>query len=162
MANPTLGISLRALGTGALDLPVAGDTAWHHVARATATLPQTTAGALYTITGGRILLVSIIGEVTTVIQTQVNNTKLTFNPTATGASTDICANLNISADAVGTLYGITGTIANAMTDNMLMAVDQGNLILSEGTIDLTCAASNTGSVKWDMFYIPLDEGATVA
>jgi len=45
---------------------------------------------------------------------------------------------------------------------MLMAVDQGNLILSEGTIDLTCAASNTGSVKWDMFYIPLDEGATVA
>ena len=86
MANPTLGISLRALGTGALDLPVAGDTAWHHVVRATATLPQTTAEALYTITGGRILLVSIIGEVTTVIQTQANNTKLTFNPTATGAT----------------------------------------------------------------------------
>ena len=162
MANPTLGISLRALGTGALDLPVAGDTAWHHVVRATATLPQTTAEALYTITGGRILLVSIIGEVTTVIQTQANNTKLTFNPTATGSSTDICANLSTTADAVGTLYGITGTIANAMTENMLMAVDQGNLILSEGTIDLNCAASNTGSVKWDMFYIPLDEGATVA
>jgi hypothetical protein len=162
MANPTLGISLRALGTGALDLPVAGDTAWHHVARATATLPQTATDVLYTITGGRILLVSIIGEVTTVIQTQANNTKLTFNPTATGSSTDICANLSTTADAVGTLYGITGTIANAMTENLLMAVDQGNLILSEGTIDLTCASSNTGSVKWDMFYIPLDEGATVA
>lgn len=162
MANPTLGISLRALGTGALDLPVAGDTAWHHVARATAALPQSGTDALYTITGGRILLVSIIGEVTTVIQTQANNTKLTFNPTATGASTDICANLSTTGDAVGTLYGITGTLANAMTENMLMAVEQANLILSEGTIDLTCAASNTGSVKWDMFYIPMDEGATVA
>ena len=111
---------------------------------------------------GRILLVGLIGEVTTVIQTQANNTKLTFNPTATGASTDICANLNITGDAVGTLYSITGTIADAMQDGMLMTTDMTNLILSEGTIDLTCAASNTGNVKWDMFYIPLDTGATVA
>ena len=159
---PTLGISLRALGTGALDLPDAGDTAWQTVARATATLPQTGTDSLFTITVGRILLVGLIGEVTAVIQTQANNTKLTFNPTATGASTDICANLNITGDAVGTLYSITGTIADAMQDGMLMTTDMTNLILSEGTIDLTCAASNTGDVKWDMFYIPLDTGATVA
>ena len=159
---PTLGISLRALGTGALDLPDAGDTAWQTVARATAPLPQTGTDSLFTITVGRILLVGLIGEVTTVIQTQANNTKLTFNPTATGASTDICANLNITGDAVGTLYSITGTIADAMQDGMLMTTDMTNLILSEGTIDLTCAASNTGNVKWDMFYIPLDTGATVA
>jgi hypothetical protein len=45
---------------------------------------------------------------------------------------------------------------------MLMTTDMTNLVLSEGTIDLTTAASNTGDVKWDMFYIPLDTGATVA
>lgn len=159
---PTLGISLRALGTGALNLPNAGDTAWQTAARATTTLPQTGTDSLFTITVGRILLVGLIGEVTTVIQTQANNTKLTFNPTATGASTDICANLNVTGDAVGTLYSITGTIADAMQEGMLMTTDMTNLVLSEGTIDLTTAASNTGDVKWDMFYIPLDTGATVA
>jgi len=160
---PTLGISLRALGTGALNLPNAGDTAWQTVARATAALPQSGTDSLFTITVGRILLVGLIGEVTTVIQTQANNTKLTFNPTETGASTDICANLNITGDAVGTLYSITGTVGDAMQEGMLMTTTyMTNLVLSEGTIDLTTAASNTGNVKWDMFYIPLDKGATVA
>ena len=159
----TLGIFNRTTGNGSLELPVAGDMAWQHAARPTDTLPATGDEALFTITGGRILLVQIIGEVTTVIQTQTNNTKLKFNPTATGADTDICATLNISADAVGTLYGITGTIGDAMIDGLLQLKGQvAPLILSEGDIELDCSATNTGSVKWDVFYIPLDDGATVA
>jgi hypothetical protein len=159
----TLGITNKTTGNGVLELPVSGDLAWQHVARATDTLPATADEALFTITGGRVLLMQIIGEVTTVIQTQTNNTKLKFNPTATGADTDICAVLNISADAVGTLYGITGTIADAMIDGLLQVKAQvAPLILSEGDIELDCAATNTGSVKWDMWYVPMDDGATVA
>ena len=28
-------------------------------------------------------------------------------------------------------------------------------------IDLTTGASKTGAIKWDLFYIPIDEGASV-
>lgn len=132
------------------------------VDRATAVLPQTTAGALFTIAGGRVLITQILGEVTTVIQTQANNTKLTANPT-TGTSVDVCGVLSITADEVGTLYGVTGTFSDA-----LLGVNAGALegqakpvVLPVGTLDLDCAASNTGSVKWSIWYIPLDDGATV-
>lgn len=136
------------------------------VDRATAALPQTTDGALFTITGGRILLTTIIGEVTTAIQNQANNTKLKFNPTATGADQDLCAVLDIANDAVGELYTIDGTVGNAMRSDLLIGLNSllgaGGLILSEGAIELDCAASNTGSVAWSMWYVPLDLGATVA
>ena len=35
------------------------------------------------------------------------------------------------------------------------------VVVPAGTIDLNCAASNTGAVKWSLWYIPLDAGATV-
>lgn len=133
------------------------------VDRATATLPQTTAAAIFTITGGRIILTSIVGEVTTIIQTQANNTKLTSNPT-TGTSVDMCAVLDISADEVGCLYGITGVPATAMVGtNAGLTPHMYNFqVLPIGAIDLDCAASNTGSVKWTLTYVPLDDGASVA
>lgn len=136
------------------------------VSRATANLPQTTTANLFTITTGRILLMGIFGEVTTVIQTQANNTKLVFDPDAAGASQDLCANLDITADAVGTIYSITGTPATAMQDALNFVPSSKMLaqpiLLKPGAIALTCAASNTGQVKWDVFYIPVDDGATVA
>lgn len=131
--------------------------------RATEALPATTDGALFTITGGRILLTSIVGEVTTVIETQANATKLKLNPTATGADQDLCAALSISADAVGELYTITGIVGDAMRSDLLIGQGMTNpLILSEGDIEIDCAATNTGSVQWSMWYLPLDSGATVA
>jgi len=136
------------------------------VDRATDTLPATTDEALFSITGGRVMITSIIGEVTTVIQTQANDTKLKFNPTATGADTDLCAALDITADAVGTLYSITGDFSDAMKDGLLCletdAVLERGIILSEGDIELDCAATNTGSVAWSLTYVPIDDGAAVA
>ena len=135
------------------------------VNRATAALPQSAAGALFTITGGRVIVTSIIGEVTTVIQTQADATKLTFDPTDAGATQDLCATADITADAVGTMYSITGTPGTALQDalnflpsNKLLALP---LILKPGSVLLDCAASNTGSVKWTLTYWPLDSGAAV-
>lgn len=130
--------------------------------RATADLPQTDAEALFTITGGRIVVTQIIGEVTTVIETQANETKLVHNP-ATGTDVDLCAVLDITADEVGTLYGITGTFANAMVGaGQALPTQAVNVVLKPGTIDLDCGASNTGKVKWTLFWAPLDGGAYVA
>jgi hypothetical protein len=132
------------------------------VNRATAALPQTAAAAIFTIAGGRVIVTSIVGEVTTAIQNQANNTKLTANPT-TGTSVDMCAVLSIANDEVGCLYSITGVPADAMigTNAGLVPDMAKSLILPVGTIDLDCAASNTGSVKWTITYIPLDDGATI-
>lgn len=132
----------------------------NRVDRATAALPQTTQSALFNIEGGRVLLTQIIGEVTTVIQTQANNTKLVANPD-TGTDVDICAVLSITADEVGTLYGISGLNSDAMIGinaGALPAQARG-VVLAAGSLDLNCAASNTGSVKWTVFYIPIDDGA---
>jgi hypothetical protein len=135
------------------------------VQRATAALPQTSTSTLFTISGGKILVTSLVGEVTTVIQTQADATKLTFDPTDAGATQDLSATLDITADAVGTMYSLTGTPATAMQDalNFLPSskVLAQPIVLKPGAILLDCAASNTGSVKWDLTYIPLDNGASV-
>jgi len=136
------------------------------VERATAALPATTTASLFTIATGRVLITSIVGEVTTVIQTQADATKLQFDPTDAGATQDLCATLDITADAVGTMYSITGTPATAMQDALnFVSSDKmlaRPLLLKPGAILLNCAATNTGSVKWSLTYVPLDTGASVS
>lgn len=136
---------------------------WAHEERPPATLPQTAQAALFTVSGGRIAVLGLVGEVTVVIQTQANNTKIVSNPT-TGTDVDLCAVLNITAKEVGALFGITGTFADA-----LVGANAGTTVLCDrpvvvpiGTIDLNCAASNTGSVKWRLLWLPIDANATVA
>jgi hypothetical protein len=133
-----------------------------HVAKPTATLPQTAASALYTIAGGRVILMGIIGEVTVIMGATANNTKLVSNPT-TGTSVDMCAVLATENDEVGCLYGITGLPSDALvgTNAGFGPWPYRKQVLPIGTIDLDCAGNNTGSVKWDLFYVPLDVGASV-
>ena len=107
---------------------------------------------------------NIIGEVTVAIENQPNNTKLVANPTV-GADVDLCAVLDIDNDVIGTLYTITGTFADAMDDAVSGALEAGPgiIIVADGTIDLYCAASNTGETKWILHYVPLDDdGSAVA
>lgn len=133
------------------------------VDRATAALPQTAAGTLFTVTGGRIALTSIVGEVTTVIQTQANNTKLQSVPTV-GTTVDLCAVLDITAKEVGALFGITGLFSDALVGGTAGAtvLPRNPIIIPVGAIKLNCAASNTGAVKWSITYVPLDDAASVA
>lgn len=136
------------------------------VSRATAALPATTAAAIFTIAGGKVAITAIYGEVTTVIQTQANATKLQFDPTDAGATQDLCATTDITADAVGTMYSITGTPSGVLSDALNFLPPNLHLvkplILKPGGILLSCAATNTGSVKWDIWYVPLDTGASIA
>lgn len=146
------GAELRAIRYGVL------------VERATATLPQSTDGSLFTITGGRIIVTSIVGEVTTAIQNQLCNTKLKFNPSATGADQDLCAVLDIANDPVGEVYTLSGGVGDAMRSDLLIGnpILATPLLLSEGAIELDCSASNTGSVAWAITYVPYDGAASVA
>lgn len=135
--------------------------------KVTKTTADTITGAavsLFSVSGGRVLMTALYGEVTTVIGGGANASKLQFNPT-TGTTNDLCATLDIDADEAGTLYSIDGTPATAMLRSESGAVanmDSNGVILDIGDVEFTSAADATGSIQWTMWYIPLDTGASVA
>lgn len=160
---PTLA-ELATANTKGVIIRVVGNTDASGVAttlRATAALPASEASPIFTVTG-KVKILDIIGEVTTVIQTQADNAKLVANPTV-GADVDLCAVNNITADAVGTIYSITGTLADAMvaTTSGAVPAQVAPVLVAAGSIDLNCSATNTGSVKWLVRYQPVDPGAAV-
>jgi len=132
------------------------------VNKTAATLPASTLQPLFTVTGGRIILTRIFGEVTTVIQTQANAAKLVSTPTA-GTAVDLCVAADITAREVGARLAITGVAgASLVIGNAgAVAIQAVELIIPAGSIGFHCAATNTGATKWSMWYIPIDDGATV-
>lgn len=131
------------------------------VVKSAAALPQTAAATLFTVTGGRVLLLDIMGAVTVQIGAVANATKLQL-----GQATDICATVEMNVAAVGSVLHITGTPANAMVKAAPAAVipiQATALVVTPTTIDVRCAGSDGGGgrVKWTIHYIPLEAGATV-
>jgi hypothetical protein len=130
-----------------------------------ATLPQTAAQNIFTISGGRILLVALTGQVTTVIGATVTSLKVTNTPT-TGTATDIATATAITSKEVGTLIGLPLTPGSALVvgANAGAAVQvpghQGWLV-QPGTISVTTSASTTGGISYDLVYVPYDTGAQV-
>lgn len=132
------------------------------VDRTAATLPASTTTTYFTISTGRILLLALLGEVTTIVQAQATTFKLTSTPT-TGTAVDMCATVDLNAKEAGTLLGITGLPSDAMvaTNAGLTTGFKQQLILPIGNIRATTVATSTGATKWSLFYIPIDDGATV-
>ena len=128
---------------------------------ASKTLPASTTGTLFTVTG-LVELISITGIVTTVIQTQACNLKL--STVSNAATTDICADLNISAATAQSRMSITGTFANALINTakgVPVARQATPIIVQEGTIIGTTSATNTGAIRWMVRYKPLQEGSRI-
>lgn len=136
----------------------------------TALLPTDSgATSLFTITGGNVEIVSIVGEIGVAIQAATCNTKLVYNPTGTGTSSDICAVLDLTAAAVGILLSLTGTFAGALAkgaQNFIsktaapatMAVP---ISMGAGVIEMNCSATVTGDITWTVVWRPLEIGATL-
>ncbi len=135
------------------------------VERATAQLPQTATGSLFTIADGRVLLTGLWGEVTTVLTATATTLTVIFNPTDAGADQTLAvASASVASDAVGTIYSLSGAVADDLEDSLNFGALAGPryLLLKPGVIALTTSASNTtGSVKWTCTYVPLDSGATI-
>ena len=129
--------------------------------RPTNTLPQSTQKPLFAITG-KVLITHLLGEVTTVIGAVADATKLCYRNEA-GTSSDLCATNDINADAVASYYTITGLPAGAMVNIATAPIIKlpNPITLNGGTIDLNCAASTTGAIKWNIGYIALEPGAAI-
>jgi hypothetical protein len=129
---------------------------------------------LFTISGGPVLLLALVGEITATVSNNSCTAKLVCDPT-TGADTDLCGTLDIKQDVIGGFWFITGldsdALINAVPGTTLprgMAVADGTalhpVVLPVGTIDLTLQNSNptTGSADWYLRYKPLTPNARVS
>ena len=134
------------------------------VDRATATLPQTATGSIFTVSGGRILVTGLLGEVTTAIGATATTVTVVSTPT-TGTATTLASATAVTSKEVGAQATLPLTSGGAL----VVANGGGGgqfpghspYIVPIGNIQITTSASTTGSMKWSLTYVPLDDNATV-
>lgn len=137
------------------------------VSKATGTVANGTT-TLFNITGGRVVVTSIVGRVTTAIGSTTSNAKLVYNPTAAGTSFDLCTAVDIASDAVEQTYYFTGNVASTGALLVGGAVGQANpiftnpYVLQAGAIEQNLSADPVGgAITWTVTYYPYDAGASV-
>ena len=153
MASQIAGRSIR--------LNVLGTT----VVRTAALQPQTTQAAIFTVTGGVVMVTSLVGEVVVATPATANTLKVTGNPTS-GTDVDWTSATSTASKEVGSLITLPVTaggalvVANAGGGN---AVFSAGFLAQTGTIDLvTTGSAATGTIRWTLTYVPVTDGAAVA
>lgn len=130
-----------------------------------AVLPQTATQNIFTISGGRVMVMALIGEVTTVFTATATNLKVTSTPT-TGTAVDIASNLAVASFELGAILIVEGDqtalIGTATGAGAAPALNALPFVIPIGVIKIETSANNvTGATKWDIWYFPLDDGASV-
>ncbi len=134
-----------------------------HVIKASATLPATTTQHLFVIAGGRVWISVLFGMVTTIIQNSDPVIKVTGTPTV-GTAVDIASTVDITSLEVGGFIVVEGDGTALIKGNAgagLPGTGVGWFLANTGYIDLITGATKTGATKWDLFYVPVDDGAFV-
>lgn len=120
---------------------------------------------LFNVVGGRVLLLDLMGLVTTVIQTAATTIAINFVADFGGDAVMSIASADITADAVGTMYLMPAAAGGALTvpaaGAYLRLFPALGWVLSAGAISLTASAARTGGILWTAFYVPLDDEAYV-
>lgn len=137
------------------------------VTRAAALHPDQTSADIFSIDGGRIALVGFLGEVTVAVPANHDYT-ISYDPDLGGANIDLGALVIVDSDPAGTYYVLNDTLGGALvvsTDVVSNAALEQPLVLAEGDILWTTAGGGTVGtttrVRWDVWYVPLDDGAIV-
>lgn len=133
------------------------------VERATAVVPQTASGAIFTVSNGRAIVTGLMGLVTVAGSATVTNLKVRSLPTV-GSAVDIAANGLVTSAPIGTIISITGTPADAISisGGSGQILDSRGVIIPAGAIQITTDAANASlSIAWTLLYIGLDDGTVV-
>lgn len=111
---------------------------------------------------GRIELLQILGEVVTSFPT-LQTSKFLALPDV-GSSADLAAAAATGNATVGSQFGITGTLANALINTSLGAVihQAASVVVKAGKIQWNNIVTSTGNVKFTVRYKPIDPGAFVS
>lgn len=140
-------------------------------------LPATTSGDIFTVTGGRVIITSLTGVVSTVIQAQATTLSVGNKPAGgSSAVATLCATADLNGKPVGTSLAVPLAKASALivsgADGTLVwngssgaqgnAFSSGGLALvPAGTIQVTTGASSTGAITWSATWVPYDAGASL-
>jgi hypothetical protein len=117
---------------------------------------------LFNVTGGKVAITSITGEVTTAI-TVANTVKLQANPT-TGVTGDLCAatDLGTTDTPAGDLISCQGLKGDSIVFGVGCAPTlKQPVVVAVGTIEQVTATGADGGITWTLTYVPLDNGAAV-
>lgn len=167
-----MGVSPSALAAG-----VFADAYGALVTGGAKTLPASTSGDIFLVTGGRVIVTSLTGVVSTVIQAQPTTLSVGNKPSGGSSSTaSFCATADLNAKPVGTSLAVPQAKASALivsgTDGTVLwntssggqgvpATSGGLLLVPAGSIQVTTVATSTGAITWSVTYIPYDAGAVV-
>lgn len=121
---------------------------------------------LFTVTG-KCLITLMVGEVTSAIAT---TSSMSLN-TSTNAAV-LAASTDVVGDGAGVLYIVTGDpgdglngLASGANNNADAATcDSGNhapFLINDDNIYMNLNGAGTGFVQWDLYYIPLEAGASI-
>ena len=119
---------------------------------------------MFTVTTGRIEILSLFGECTTVIAGSPGDMTIQLDAT-TGADYDRHFSTTVTVDALGLgdVVRFTSAIDEGVLD-LTANVGAGQTLswfCSPGEIEQTLTSTGTGAVKWYMTYRVLEAGATV-
>lgn len=131
---------------------------------------------LFTVSGGMVLVTSLVGRVSTVLSGTTGAVSLGATPTvgASGAQVaGIASATVVGGGEVGATFAVAATIAGAPTtlaNGGASAVAgkspflaQSAFIVQAGIITITTSvATMTGAIDWYLTYLPLDNGASVS
>jgi hypothetical protein len=134
-----------------------------HVQKASATLPSSTTQDIFTITGGYVLVRALVGQVTVEVGAGTTPDLQVQHDPSTGTTIDVATDVVIASDEVGTLYYVEGdgTALIPISSGYAQAAAGQGFILPAGTLQIVTSETTAGATKWDLWYLPLDDGATV-
>ena len=122
-----------------------------------------------TITGGSVLVTSMLGLVTTVLSGSTGQVSIgTVPTTGTASTTGIAAAAVIGGKEVGTWMG--PLVSAGLGGTLVVGANAGAalflptpFVVAAGTINWTTSvATMTGQVKWYFTYVALDNGAALS
>jgi hypothetical protein len=116
---------------------------------------------LFTVSG-KVMITSIVGEVTTAI-TVANTVKLQANPT-TGTVGDLCAatDLGTTDTPAGDLISFQGLKGDSIVFGVgATPTLKQPIIVAAGTIEQVTATGADGGITWTLTYVPLDDNAAI-
>lgn len=132
-------------------------------------LPATTTGQLFRVRGGRVLVKALIGTVMTATGATATNLKVSSKRlddanVAVGTAVDVASNVSVASLEAGAMAFVEGdgtAVVTSTAGAAFIGPNSGHWIAPQGEIYVTTSATNTGTMKWDIFYQPLDPGAIV-
>ena len=116
---------------------------------------------LFNVVGGRVLVKQILGVATTAVEDDAITMQLQIDPDV-GAAAAFTAATSIRNDALGTRYAVAGF---DVTEDIVISTDGmavgDEFILPIGEINALRSAARTGAIQWEIFYVPIDDGAYI-